>query len=95
MINTETFESGWGIWNDGGSDARRQDNNNYASSGNFSAAIQDNTGTSVITTDNLDLLAYTEIEVNFNYYPVSMDNSNEDFWLQISTNGGSSFSTKN
>jgi len=25
--------------------------------------------------------------------PRSMDNANEDFWLQISTDGGSSFAT--
>lgn len=46
-----------------------------------------------MTTDNLDLSAYSQIEVQFSYYCVSMDNSNEDFWLQISTDGGSSFIT--
>ena len=46
-----------------------------------------------MTTDNLDFSGYSEIKVDFWYYPRSMDNSNEDFWLQISTNGGTSFDT--
>lgn len=93
LIDFENFETGWGIWNDGGTDAALTNNSNYAASGSYSAGIQDNTSTSVITTDNLNLTPYSEIEINFNYYPVSMDNSNEDFWLQISTNGGSNYTT--
>jgi hypothetical protein len=31
---------------------------------------------------NLDGPGYTELKVDFWYKPVSMDNSNEDFWLQ-------------
>ena len=46
-----------------------------------------------MTTDNLNLSSYEEITVDFSYYPRSMDNSSEDFWLQISTNGGSSYTT--
>jgi len=46
-----------------------------------------------MTTDNLDLSSYSELKVDFNYYARSMDNSNEDFWLQISTDGGTSFTT--
>jgi hypothetical protein len=45
-----------------------------------------------MTTDNLDLAAYDEVRVDFWYYPRSME-TNEDFWLQISTNGGSNFTT--
>ncbi len=46
-----------------------------------------------MTTDNLDLSVYSQIEVQFSYYCRSMDKSSEDFWLQISTDGGSSFDT--
>ena len=46
-----------------------------------------------MTTDNLNLSAYDELTVDFSYYPRSMDNSNEDFWLQISTDGGASYTT--
>ncbi|WP_303319034.1 LamG-like jellyroll fold domain-containing protein [Flavivirga abyssicola] len=93
VINSEGFESGWGIWNDGGSDSFRDSNAAYATTGTYSMRLRDNTSTSVGTTDNLDLTAYDEITVDFGYYCRSMDNSNEDFWLQISTNGGGSFIT--
>lgn len=35
---------------------------------------------------------YTELTVNFSYITVSFENG-EDFWLQISTNGGSTYTT--
>ncbi len=92
-VNSNDFESGWGIWNDGGSDARRSANDNQYSNGTYSIRLRDNTSTSVMTTDNLDLSSFDDITVAFSYYARSMDNSNEDFWLQISTNGGSSFAT--
>lgn len=93
-INSNNFEAGWGIWNDGGSDASRSSNYApYSSSGSYSIRLRDNTSTSVMTTDNLNLSAYEELTVDFGYYPRSMDNANEDFWLQISTNGGSSYTT--
>ena len=94
VINSNGFESGWGIWNDGGSDCRRSANDSqYASTGTYCARLRDNTNTSVMTTDNLNLAAYDELLVEFGFYPRSMDNSNEDFWLQISTNGGGSYTT--
>jgi len=92
-IDSEGFESGWGIWNDGGSDCRRRSNDSpYATTGTYCVRIRDNTSTSTTTTDNLDLSSYTEVTVDFAYYARSMENG-EDFWLQVSTNGGSSFTT--
>lgn len=93
VINSENFESGWGIWNDGGSDCRRSSNDAAYANGTYCVRLRDDTSTSVTTTDNLDLSIYEEITVDFGYYCRSMDNSNEDFWLQISTNGGGSFTT--
>jgi fibronectin type 3 domain-containing protein len=93
-INSNDFESSWGIWNDGGSDCRRSSRDSaYAHQGNYCVRIRDNTSTSVATTDSLNLSGYSEVKVDFWYYPRSMDNSNEDFWLQISTDGGSNFTT--
>ncbi len=92
-ININNFESGLGIWNDGGSDCALVSNSSYSNSGVASVQLRDNTSTSVLTTNTLDLSAYEELTVAFSYFPVSMDNSNEDFWLQISTDGGSSFAT--
>ncbi len=93
LINSNDFEAGWGIWNDGGSDCYRSTSATYAASGTRSARLRDNTSTSTTTTDNLDLTSFEDITVSFNYVGVSMDNANEDFWLQISTNGGSTFTT--
>ena len=90
-INFNNFESGLGIWNDGGSDCRRSANDAAYALGTYCVRLRDNTSTSVMTTDNLDLSAYDELTIDFSYYPRSMDNSNEDFWLQISTNGGASY----
>jgi hypothetical protein len=93
-IDTNDFESGWGIWNDGGSDCRRSiHDDEFAISGEYCVRLRDNTNTSVMTTDNLDLSGYDELKVEFAYICESMDNSNEDFWLQISTDGGGSFTT--
>ncbi len=93
-IDANGFESGWGIWNDGGSDCRRSANDNqYATAGTYCVRLRDNTSTSTMTTDNLNLTNYDEVTIDFGYYPRSMDNSNEDFWLQVSTNGGSSYTT--
>ena len=94
VIDNEDFESGWGIWNDGGADARRHFRDYpYASSGFYTVRLRDNTNSSVMTTDVMDLADFGEITVSFSYYPRSMDNPSEDFWLQISTDGGSSYTT--
>ncbi|MCO6487981.1 MAG: T9SS type A sorting domain-containing protein [Phaeodactylibacter sp.] len=91
-IDFNDFETTWGIWNDGGSDAGVY-STSYAYSGSNAVRLRDNSSSSVITTDNLNLSGYEELTVSFTYVPVSMDNSNEDFWLQVSTNGGSSYTT--
>ncbi|MAT53216.1 MAG: hypothetical protein CMN32_01965 [Saprospirales bacterium] len=93
LINSESFEGGWGIWNDGGSDCRRISSSSYANTGVRSVRLRDNTNSSTTTTDNLDLSNYEELTVAFSYITASMDNSNEDFWLQISLDGGASFTT--
>lgn len=92
-IDNEGFEGGWGIWNDGGSDARRSANDaSYANNGTYCIRLRDNTSTSVMTTDVLDLSGYEELTVDFSAYIRSFEGT-EDFWLQISQNGGSSYTT--
>lgn len=93
-VDTNNFDTGWGIWNDGGSDARRSNRDaTYANSGSYCIRLRDNTSTSVMTTDNLNLSSFEDITVDFTYIARSMDNSNEDFWLQVSTDGGGSYTT--
>ena len=90
-LYTSDFETGWGIWNDGGRDCRRDVV--YANSGTYSIRLRDNDGSaSSVYSDALDLSDYSELDVSFSYYPRSMDNSREDFFLEISLNGGNSFS---
>ncbi|MEM6644458.1 MAG: S8 family serine peptidase [Bacteroidota bacterium] len=92
-VNSNNFESGWGIWNDGGSDARRSSSDAPYSNGTYSIRLRDNSSTSTMATDNLDLSSFEEISVSFSYLARSMDNANEDFWLQVSTDGGASYAT--
>ena len=93
-IDAEDFETGWGIWNDGGSDARRTTNDAaFANSGIYTVRLRDNSSSSNTTTDPLDLSNFEEITVDFSFITLSMDNITEDFTLGISFNGGASFTT--
>ncbi|MEZ5042663.1 MAG: M12 family metallo-peptidase [Saprospiraceae bacterium] len=95
QINFSNFNNAWGIWNDGGSDCRRSPlDAEYAVGGTGSPVrLRDDSNTSHMTTDNLDLSGFDEIKVNFTYLAMSMDNPTEGFWLQISTDGGNNFTT--
>lgn len=93
-VHANDFEVNLGIWNDGGSDCRRVSNDAaYANSGIYCVRLRDNSNSSVLTTDALNLTSLEEMTVDFSYYPRSMDNSSEDFWLQVSTDGGANYTT--
>ena len=92
VVDLATFEGGWGIWNDGGTDCRRNRKDRAFANGTFCVRIQDNTSTSRTYTDQLNLDGYEELTVNFRFRAESMENG-EDFWLRVSTNGGASFTT--
>lgn len=91
--NSQNFEASWGIWTDGGADCARISNATYANSDPYSIQLRDNTNSSVMSTTSQNCTNYTEMKVSFSYITASFDNSNEDFWLQISTNGGSTYTT--
>ncbi|MCC6726514.1 MAG: proprotein convertase P-domain-containing protein, partial [Saprospiraceae bacterium] len=91
-INSQNFEAGWGIWTDGGTDCARINSSTYANSGVFSIQLRDNTTTSLMSTTNQNLTLYNQVTVTFSYITVNFANG-EDFWLQVSTNGGSTYST--
>lgn len=94
-ISFSNFDGGWGIWTDGGGDCRRYSGGTYAWSGAYSADIQDNSGvaSSFYMTNGEDVHtpAYVQLDVEFYFIGVSMDNSNEDFWVQYYD--GSSWNT--
>ncbi|MDX2281311.1 MAG: zinc-dependent metalloprotease [Saprospiraceae bacterium] len=91
-INSNGFDANWGIWTDGGTDCARINNATYANSPTYSIQLRDNTTTSVMTTTNQNYTTYGELTVTFSYITVSFE-TGEDFWLQVSTNGGSSYTT--
>lgn len=92
-INSNNFESGFGIWTDGGTDCIRTNNATYANSPTYSIQLRDNTSTSLMSTTSQNWTAYEEITVEFSFITVSFDNSNEDIWVQLSNNGGGSYTT--
>jgi len=79
------FESGLGLWTDGGVDCALYTSGTYAYAGNNAADIQDNTSTtgSFYLTNGIDVATpnYVQIKVSFNFYAVSME-TGEDFWVQ-------------
>ena len=91
VIDEEDFEISLGIWNDNGSDCERNSNPTYATSGSYSVRLRDNTSSSRTTTNSFDASIYAALTVNFNFVGVSME-PGEDFFLEYSTNGGSTFS---
>ena len=92
QLDSEGFESGWGIWEDGGEDAFRYESSYHADKGIYSILLRDDGPESTITTEALDLSAYSELKVSFSFFVRQFENE-EDFWLQISTDGGNSFQT--
>ncbi|MEM9821076.1 MAG: S8 family serine peptidase, partial [Bacteroidota bacterium] len=89
VVISDNFNSGFGNWNDGGNDCRRVGNKGVGNSP--SIRLRDDTAGSDMFTDVLDLSSYSFITVSFSYITESFDNSNEDFFLEISSNGGSTY----
>lgn len=89
LINDD-FESGWGNWTDGGTDA-------YLTS-NFAIdsqcfGLQDDTSTSVATLTNaLDLTEYAQVYLDFSFLVQSLE-TGESFFVEYSDDGGSSWAT--
>ena len=89
---SDDFETGLGNWDDPGSDVARINNSEQASNGSYSLRIRDNTSTSVTTSTMLDLSMADTALVNFSFITRSME-ADEDFWLQMSTDGGLTYTT--
>jgi subtilisin family serine protease/chitodextrinase len=84
------FETGLQGWADGGSDCARL-NTSRSYEGNYSVRIRDNSGTaSSMTSPTYDLAGLASVDINFYFYPNSMENG-EDFWVRY--NDGSSWQT--
>ena len=83
-ITYDDFESGWGNYTDGGGDCAMYTGGTYAHQGSAAIQIRDNSGvaSSFYHTGSYDVSGYSDIEVEFWFIAVSMDNTSEDFWLQ-------------
>eukprot|EP00546_Thalassionema_frauenfeldii_P002009 CAMPEP_0178935796 /NCGR_PEP_ID=MMETSP0786-20121207/24757_1 /TAXON_ID=186022 /ORGANISM="Thalassionema frauenfeldii, Strain CCMP 1798" /LENGTH=180 /DNA_ID=CAMNT_0020614009 /DNA_START=475 /DNA_END=1014 /DNA_ORIENTATION=- len=90
VITNEDFENGWGIFNDGGGDARRSRRDSaFATSGEYCIRLRDNSGVaSSMFTDPFDVSSLTELVITFNFIGDSMEN-NENFFVESSTDSGS------
>lgn len=81
------FESGWDGWADGGSDCFRY-SGTRSWEGSYSIRLRDNSGTaSSMTSPSFDLAGLGSVEVEFYFYPNSMENG-EDFWLRYNDGSG-------
>jgi PKD repeat protein len=89
VITYDDFEAGLGNYTDGGGDCRRY-GGSYSYQGTYSMEIRDNSGvaSSFYHTSGHNVTGFTELEIDFYFIAVSMDNSNEDFWVQYYDGSG-------
>ena len=79
-------------WVDPGADAKLIENKwNNVHSGNCAVRIQDDSGTSMVTSDLFNVTDYDTLKVIFWYKPKRMTASTEEFHLHISKDGGSNY----
>ena len=85
------FETGLDGWLDGGADCYRY-SGTRSYEGSYSMRLRDDSGvaSSMTTADSYDLRGAAGVEVDFVFYPYSME-AGEDFWVQY--DGGSGWQT--
>lgn len=90
IITYDDFESGFGNFAGGGGDSRVV--SEYAHQGSQSLQLRDNSGnaSSAYSKVNHDVTKYSELGVEFWFYGLSME-THEDFVLEYSSNGGSTW----
>ena len=90
-IDYNEFVTTWGIWNDGGSDCRISPNDQqFANTTPYCVRLRDDSNSSNLFSDALDLSNYDEITITFTFIANSME-TGEDFFLEVSTNNGGSY----
>jgi hypothetical protein len=89
VATSESFETGYVNFLDGGVDCNRSTSN--PSNGTISVQLRDNSGAASGTASiNLNLVGSLSAKVSFSWIGSGME-SGEDFFLEISTNGGSTY----
>jgi gliding motility-associated-like protein len=89
-IFSDSFESSYGNWNDGGNDCQRQNSATWANTGSYSVRLRDNSSSSNVTSNVFDATTFGALELSFSFITNNFDNT-EEFVLEVSTNGGSSW----
>lgn len=84
-LNTERFETGYGIWADGGADCVRS--RTRAIDGDRSVYLRSNTSTSVLTSQSMDLSSVNQVEVSFSFRAYSIE-AGEELLFQIDSGNG-------
>ena len=91
VLDSENFESGWGIWNDGGSNCHL--NSSSILSGTYSANLEDNNGSaSSMYTNNINLSTYSSVTISFDFRTSGFNNGH-DFFIEFSNDGGSTWNS--
>ncbi len=81
------FETGLQGWADGGSDCARR-STSFSWEGSYSIRLRDNSGVaSSMTSPSYDLAGLGSVEIDFYFYPNSMENG-EDFWVRYNDGSG-------
>ena len=87
IIHEGYFETGLDGWADGGSDCARV-NSSRSCENLYSVRLRDNSGVaSSMTSPSFNLSSYNSVDVEFLFYPNSMENG-EDFWLRYNDGSG-------
>ncbi|AOW21142.1 LamG-like jellyroll fold domain-containing protein [Urechidicola croceus] len=89
----DDFESGYGNWNDGGDDCTRTNSSSSPYNPLYSINLDNNDGqNSSMTTNDLDISLFEQVDLTFDFHTIAI-NTNEDFWVRYSNNGGSTWTT--
>ncbi|MFD1614153.1 LamG-like jellyroll fold domain-containing protein [Gelatiniphilus marinus] len=92
VLDSEDFESGWGIWNDGGNRCERSPKKML--SGKYAIKLTDDRDYRSSTyTDNLDLTKFDSIAIVFDFKTIDFEEGH-DFFIEFSNNGGESWKKK-
>ena len=94
-ISFDNFETGWGSFTSGGACATIDCTGSYATSGTCAANICDNLGvtSSFTTAAAINLTAYKQAKIVFDYKSGTDIRSSDDFFVEFSSDGGSAWST--
>lgn len=88
-ILSDGFQSSFGNWVSGGSNCYRSSSNSYLDP--ISVVIRSSGTSASMRTNSLNLTSYNQVTFSFSYITSGFTSSTQYFQLQMSTNGGSTY----